>query len=132
MINRRGRIIDIRCHGLCMADNPLDMDLEDAGLEKLSGLSDFYKRNAKAETKAAKMKGGVGTNKLDESAREFSQKRIQIDNEIFGRLADVHESRSEYAQKQDEARQAEIADSPMQWKNDPNSYDWPGLDTKRE
>jgi len=42
---------------------------------------------------------------------------------------DVHESRSEYAQSQDEARDARITTSPRQYASDPDSYDFPGVDT---
>jgi hypothetical protein len=41
----------------------------------------------------------------------------------------VHESRSEYAQKQDLARDARITTDPDQYASDSNSYDFPGIDT---
>lgn len=41
----------------------------------------------------------------------------------------VHESRSDYAQKQDLARDARITTDPDQYASDPNSYDFPGIDT---
>lgn len=42
---------------------------------------------------------------------------------------EVHESRSEYAQAQDEARDARITTDPEQYASDPNSFDFPGVDT---
>jgi len=42
---------------------------------------------------------------------------------------EVHQSRSEYAQAQDEARNAQITTSPTQYSADPDSYDFPGVDT---
>lgn len=42
---------------------------------------------------------------------------------------EVHESRSEYAQRQDEARDARLTTDPEQYAKDPNSYDFPGVDT---
>lgn len=42
---------------------------------------------------------------------------------------DVHESRSEYAQAQDEARDARITTSPRKYASDPDSFDFPGVDT---
>jgi len=42
---------------------------------------------------------------------------------------EVHGSRSEYAQAQDEARNAQITTSPSQYASDPDSYDFPGVDT---
>jgi len=42
---------------------------------------------------------------------------------------EVHESRSEYAQQQDETRDARITTSPRQYASDPDSYDFPGVDT---
>lgn len=60
-------------------------------------------------------------------------------NTVFGSRVDegdappdpreVHESRSEYAQAQDEARNARITTSPSRYAADPNSYDYPGVDT---
>jgi len=42
---------------------------------------------------------------------------------------EVHQSRSEYAQAQDEARNAQITTSPTQYAADPDSFDFPGVDT---
>jgi len=42
---------------------------------------------------------------------------------------DVHESRSKYAQRQDESRDARITTSPTTYASDPNSFDFPGVDT---
>lgn len=42
---------------------------------------------------------------------------------------DVHGSRSGYAQAQDEARDAQITVSPSKYADDPDSYDFPGVDT---
>lgn len=41
----------------------------------------------------------------------------------------VHEDRSEYAQKQDEARDAKLTTDPEEYATDPNSLDFPGVDT---
>lgn len=41
----------------------------------------------------------------------------------------VHEQRSEYAQNQDEARDAQITTDPVKYANDPDSLDFPGVDT---
>lgn len=42
---------------------------------------------------------------------------------------EVHESRSDYAQAQDEARDARITTDPEQYASDPDSFDFPGVDT---
>ncbi len=42
---------------------------------------------------------------------------------------DVHSSRSQYAQRQDEARDAELTTDPAEYANDPDSFDFPGVDT---
>lgn len=42
---------------------------------------------------------------------------------------EVHESRSEYAQKQDEARKARTTFDPGTYASDPNSFDYPFVDT---
>jgi hypothetical protein len=45
---------------------------------------------------------------------------------------EVHESRSEYAQKQDEARSARLTDDPELYARDPNSFDFPGVDVPED
>lgn len=42
---------------------------------------------------------------------------------------EVHESRSKYAQRQDEARDARLTTDPEKYASDPNSYDFAGVDT---
>jgi len=42
---------------------------------------------------------------------------------------DVHESRSEFAQKQDERRDARVTTDPAKYAKDPNEFDFPGVDT---
>lgn len=106
-------------------------DLGSLGLPELGKLDDFYTRNAKAETRAAKAKGGFGPNKVDESAREFSRKQVAVGGEIFDRLSDINQERSPHARELDNAFKAPIADSPDQWASDPSHYDWPGIDTPR-
>lgn len=108
-----------------------DNGLGDMGLSALFERKNYYEQQVEAESKAARASGGTGANQFDEAAQEFSQKEIAANNEIQDRLWDIHTDRSEYAQKQDEARRAEKADTPMQWASDPNSYDWPGIDTPR-
>lgn len=113
-----------------MEEDPLD--LEDKDLGELGGLNDFYKRNARAESKAAKAKGGSGANRLDESARSFSQKQIQVEAEIHDRLMAQHEDRSMRSQELDEELKAPLAESPEEWSEDPSHSDWPGIDTPRD
>jgi len=45
---------------------------------------------------------------------------------------EVHESRSEYAQEQDENRDARVTTNPRKYANDPDSWDFPGVDTGPE
>lgn len=42
---------------------------------------------------------------------------------------DVHRDRSEYAQKQDEARDAQLTTDREKYAKNPDSYDFPGVDT---
>jgi len=112
-----------------MPDELFGFDLGEQSLDDLGSLNDRYKQKAQSETKAAKGAGGVGTNKFDDAARDASRKQIKVENEIFGRLSSQHESRSERAQRVDENRKAPIADSPDQWSDHPDEYDWPGIDT---
>jgi len=41
----------------------------------------------------------------------------------------VHQNRSTYAQRQDEARNAQLTTDPREYANDPDSLDFPGVDT---
>jgi hypothetical protein len=111
------------------SENVLDVD--QMNLEELWNMNQFYKRQTDAETKAAKAKGGAGTNKLDESAREFSKKQLTVNREIDQRLMGIHQERNDYARKQDNSRKAQKASTPMQWANFPDRFDWPGIDTPK-
>lgn len=110
-----------------MADDWLD--LGDASLSELDTLDDRYSSKVQSENKAARGTGGFGTNKFDDAARDASRKQMAVKDEQFDRLADIHESRSDRAQALDESLDAERADSAEQWANNPDQYDWPGLDT---
>jgi len=110
-------------------DTPLG--LSDVGLGGLGERNDWLKRQVEGFSKAAKAKGGVGTNKHDETAQEFAEKQVQVEGEIFDRLFDIHQDRSERAQNTDERKKAPIADGPEEWASHPDQYDWPGIDTPR-
>lgn len=112
-------------------DVDLPVDLATADLGELHGLNQFYRRNAEEETKAAKRKGGPGTNRVDDSARDFSRKQVAVNSEIQDRLLEVHNSRSKRAQAMDESLRAERADDPVTWSQNPARWDWPGIDTPR-
>jgi len=111
------------------SENVLDVD--QMNLEELWNMNQFYKQQTNAETKAAKAKGGSGGNRLDESAREFSKKQVTVNREIDQRLMDIHQDRDPFARKQDNARDAREASTPMQWANFPDRFDWPGIDTPK-
>jgi len=107
---------------------PDELNLGDKSLDELSGLNDLFTRNANQRTKAAKAKGGVGTNKLDERARESSRKQIQVEQEIRDRLFDIHQDRPALNQELDEEKRAPVLDNPSTWANNPDQFDWPGVD----
>lgn len=112
-----------------MADDLFD----DLGLSELGRRNDFLKNQIKGLNRAGRARGGApGQNKDDEMAREFSQKQVKVESEIFDRLFDIHESRSERAQAADERQKAPIAESPDVWADDPSHFDWPGIDTPRK
>lgn len=106
-------------------------DLGDVPLSNLFERNQYLKGQIEGASKAARARGGTGANKDDKLAADFASEQVAIEGEIFGRLSNVHQSRSETAQIADESKRAEIADSPMEWLDDPNSLDWPGLDTPR-
>jgi hypothetical protein len=112
-----------------MADDKLDVD--ELGLEALGERNTFLKNQLDSMVEGAKAEGGVGATKRDEQAREFAQKQVRVEGEIFDRLSAIHEDRSMRSQELDEAFEAPIADSPDQWANDPSHFDWPGIDTPR-
>lgn len=107
------------------------LNLKDATVGQLGKLRDTFKRNANAETKAAKAKGGVGTNKLDDSAREFTSKLLSVQRELNDRLLDVFKERSLRSRTADRARQATKTMDPRKWIKHPAKYDYPGIDTKK-
>lgn len=115
-------------------DDLFDVDLGAKGLGELEGLRNLYERNADQARDANRADKGFGSNEgsiMDDLSKESRKKQTAVSMEIDDRLFDIHESRSETAQIADESKDAEIADSPMQWANNPNEYDWPGIDTKR-
>lgn len=101
-------------------------------LSELVGLRDFYNRNWKEANRAARAKGGAGTNRLDEQAREFASKQRSVVNEIFSRLTSIHLGRSKKARIADESKQAEVTYDPRKWVRNKSRYDYPGVDTKDE
>lgn len=117
-----------------MDDDLFDMDLDDVGLGNLESFRERFERNADQAVEGDRAARGMGAepgSQMDNFAREQRQKQTAVSMEINDRLFDIHNSRSETAQIADESKDAEIADSPVQWANDPNEYDWPGIDTKR-
>jgi len=108
-----------------------ELNIPEMSLPELQEMNEFYETQLEGLNKGARAKGGTGANKRDEQAREFSQKQVKLEGAIFDRLSGVHEDRSKKARIADESKRAEIADSPTQWKNDPDNYDWPGIDTPR-
>lgn len=56
----------------------------------------------------------------------------RVEDELPPDPMEVHESRSEYAQKQDEARKARLTNDPELYASDPNSYDFPGVDVPED
>jgi len=107
-------------------------DLTDLGLGDLGERNDFLKNQLEGLNKAARARGGTGANKDDEQAREFSQKQVSVESEIMDRLWGIHQERSMLAQETDEERKAPIAESPDQWANSPDQFDWPGIDTPKK
>lgn len=114
-----------------MANDLFDFDLGDASLGKLGDLNEYYTHQTEAESKAARGTGGFGANKFDDAAREFSRKQVSVQTEIEDRLFDVHESRSEKAQRVDERRKAPTTNDPEKWASAPDRWDYPGIDTPR-
>jgi len=55
--------------------------------------------------------------------------RLRGSGKDFERLEEVHEQRSERAQRVDERRSAKATRDPVQWANNPGKYDFPGIDT---
>jgi len=49
--------------------------------------------------------------------------------EIGETLQRVHESRPEIDQRIDEQRDAKLTTDPEKWANNPDEYDYPGIDT---
>jgi len=47
----------------------------------------------------------------------------------FARIAELHEERSERAQRLDERKQAPVTRDPFEWRNNMDEFDFPGVDT---
>ncbi len=62
------------------------------------------------------------------SSNTIIESRVDEENKVPN-PHEVHENRSEYAQAQDEARDARITTDPEQYASDPDSFDFPGVDT---
>lgn len=108
-----------------------EINPEEMGLGELGDMNQFYKSQLPGMVEGAKAKGGVGANRADDKAREYSQKQTSIESEIFGRLMDIHQDRSRKARIADESKKAKTTDDPEKWANNPGQYDWPGIDTPR-
>lgn len=70
---------------------------------------------------------GVGT-----QLRGPNQNGFLVDESRVNDVPDpreVHESRSEEAQRQDERLSAPLTNDPEQYANAPDEYDWPGVDS---
>lgn len=105
------------------------------GVEVSTGsLGEFDQYVEEGETVfRTKGRGDIPTSEMGRSRDEVTeddvfvrppkQKSIQIDPR------EVHESRSEYAQSQDEARDARLTTDVEKWTSDVNSWDFPGVDT---
>jgi len=107
------------------------LPLGELSLPELNERNNFLKDQIEGLNKGARAMGGTGANKRDEQAREFSQKQLSVEDEIFTRLNAKHQDRSKKARIADESKRAEIADSPQQWMSNPDEFDWPGIDTPR-
>lgn len=110
---------------------PEDTDLSELGIGALHERNEHLKGQIEGLNTAARAEGGTGANKFDEDAQEFSRKQIRVESEIQDRLMDIHMERDDHARAVDESKSAERADTPEQWMNNPQKYDWPGIDTPR-
>jgi len=87
----------------------------------------LVEQDTSAQQELQSQDGGVG----DTFDIGFSQTdgRLEGSGEDFGRLTERHENRSERAQSVDEQRSAKVTRNPIQWTNNPDKYDFPGIDT---
>jgi len=111
--------------------SPFAEDLDSLSLDELGEANEYLKTQIDAESKAARGKGGVGANKFDKKANELADQQFEVENEIFDRLLDIHQSRSERAQSLDLEFSATRTNDPEQWANAPSRFDYPGLDTPK-
>lgn len=56
---------------------------------------------------------------------------FQVESSKIDKALDAHEDRSEKSQKRDEERRARVTTDFDQWKNDKDSFDFPGVDTPK-
>jgi len=54
---------------------------------------------------------------------------FRVDRDLFKEAREQHNSRSELSQERDENNRARITTDYAKWTNDPDSFDFPGVDT---
>lgn len=72
--------------------------------------------------------GGLG-DVFDVSFARNDRGALRGSGKDFDRMKKQHENRSQRAQTVDEQRTAKTTRDPFQWSNNPNQYDYPGIDT---
>ena len=111
-----------------MSDERIDQRLAQAHTEKKSSEVDRAKQFALVETDPEAQEFVQGNATFDIA---FNRQNNQLigQGEDFERLEDRHEKRSGRAQRTDERKSAQPTRDPVQWSNNPNEYDYPGVDT---
>lgn len=69
----------------------------------------------------------------DPSGRDtITRGDFRVGRDQFKEAREFHDERSAYSQEQDEERRARITTDLEQWKSDPDSFDYPGVDTPNQ
>lgn len=110
-----------------------EFDPSGKSLNELDRLRDFFGKRADDAVGAHRGIGGPPGREthMSELARGQRAKQVAADEELFNRLASIHDERTLHAQELDEHLKAPIAPDPETWANDPSHWDWPGIDTPR-
>jgi len=115
-----------------VTEDAFDIDREARAYqrEKREGFGHMIKGAFGGSEEAQKRVREAGLGELDIGFTLTESGSLRGSGRDFERLQDIHEGRSNRAQRVDERRQAsQVTRDPFVWAQNPSTYDYPGVDT---
>jgi len=106
------------------ADTAANLGVSDLSSGEIQDVNRLQGADSVVTTSPGQVYGGK-KNLPDEATRTYA-----IDAKEVARAENIHEGRSEKAQRVDERKQAPVTDEITKWEEDPSHYDYPGVDTR--